>query len=826
MSGSVRAAPVRAAIVALALAAPVLQSFEATAGAAPAPPTASASALGSGAPALLAFPGGVVWDYDGSQNLAEYRWGRHVASGATDLGAHPDFAAGDRGVLPQPRRCVGGDGARVAGAARRHYHLADDGRRGHVEPGDLVAGGAVLRDARFRRVRLRRRQPRLWFRGGRSGHDWLRTAAPGLLVGYDQWRSGLAAPAIGLPWQGSTFSSASASASSAPATGCSVPDPFNITAVSDSLVLLADAGCPATKPGLWRSSDGGRDWGPVELPAPPGGWTAAEAWRYPGVARSGAEVMAVRFFQHGRGVAAVTVRPGEVLVYRTSDSGASWSPASHLETGSLTRPAGFWASTPLVWELPAPAGLYVTTDAGRRWGLRRSALSLPDMVEASFASPASGVGFSGGLGLGLASTGDTGMRTPDGGQSWTAVEFPAPAFLGNVTTEVPFSTVTFATSRDGWVGGADGIAATTDGGKTWTAQLATAEPVEQLSFAGPEHGWALTPDQLFTTSDGGEHWSAQPETGLGAFSSVQLVSAGFGLGVICGQPGGTRALATYNGGRRWRLLPVPDPDALGCGSVPPSPGTMTGLCFGTAQTGWAVWRRPDEAPAVVGRTDDGGLRWSEVATVNPSPGSLACLGSSNAWLGLNWMENMATVGGIAATSDGGRTWSTSVHPAPGRPFSVPSLRPSDGTPVGTLGAVQTPAGILTEPVAALALPAPGNAVDLWEDYGPACTSGFGLAFTSNGGSSWAGAPGIAPNPPRCGAIAPPYLSSVPDLAPSFSFPDAHHGFVLGPVAGTPAVAKGVAEPVTLALIATTDGGSTWQLLARFPWRPPATTEPR
>ena len=27
---------------------------------------------GSGAPAVLALPGGVVWDYDGSQNLAEH----------------------------------------------------------------------------------------------------------------------------------------------------------------------------------------------------------------------------------------------------------------------------------------------------------------------------------------------------------------------------------------------------------------------------------------------------------------------------------------------------------------------------------------------------------------------------------------------------------------------------------------------------------------------------------------------------------------------------------------------------------------------------------
>ncbi|HTT89755.1 MAG TPA: hypothetical protein VMF65_09380, partial [Acidimicrobiales bacterium] len=374
--------------------------------------------------------------------------------------------------------------------------------------------------------------------------------------------------------------------------------------------------------------------------------------------------------------------------------------------------------------------------------------------------------------------------------------------------------------EDGWVGGADGIAATTDGGTTWTAQLATAEPVEQISFADADHGWALTPDELFATSDGGAHWSAEPETAMASFSNVQLVSAGFGVAVICGQPGGTRALVTYDAGRSWRLLPVPHPDELDCGTVPPSPGTMTGLCFGTAEAGWVVLRGRDQSSAVVEKTDDGGLHWSEVATVNTWPGQLACLGPFDLWLGLDWLENMAAVGALAATTDGGRTWRVSVHAGPHSPYSVPSIKPSDGTSAGALGAAQSPSGILTQPVAALAAPAAGAADDLWEDYGPGCASGFGVAFTANGGESWAGAQGTGINPPHCGTSAMPYLSAVPEIAPSFSFPDAHYGFVLAPAAGTVAVPKGVTEPVTMALIGTADGGTNWHLLARFPWRRP------
>jgi hypothetical protein len=93
----------------------------------------------------------------------------------------------------------------------------------------------------------------------------------------------------GLPWEDSTYSGISA-------IGCSQADPFNLTAVSASVVLLAEAGCPVSEPGLWRSADGGHDWAPVHLPPPPGGWAGAEAWHYPGVGGSGAEVLALRFF--------------------------------------------------------------------------------------------------------------------------------------------------------------------------------------------------------------------------------------------------------------------------------------------------------------------------------------------------------------------------------------------------------------------------------------------------------------------------------------------------------------------------------------------------
>ncbi|HMK97443.1 MAG TPA: hypothetical protein VK425_07845, partial [Acidimicrobiales bacterium] len=617
--------------------------------------------------------------------------------------------------------------------------------------------------------------------------------------------------ARGLPWEGSTYSGISAK-------GCYEPDPFNLTAVSASVVFLTEAGCPVREPGLWRSTDGGHDWAPVDLPPPPGGWARAEAWHYPGVGETGAEVLALRSFAGGPGVVAVTTRPGQLLVYRSSDAGEPWSLASVLETGSLDRPAGFWASSPSAWELPAPAGLYVTTDAGRHWGLQSSGPSL-DMTEVSFASPASGIGFPSYPEVGLASTGDDGMRTGDGGRSWESVQFSGPAFLGNFTAEVPFGTVDFANALDGWVGGADGVAATTDAGAAWAPQLATPEPVEELSFADAEHGWALTADELFATSDGGAHWSAVPGPALGAFSYVELVAPGFGVGVICGQTGGTRAVATHDEGGSWSLLPVPGPDALQCGTVPPSPGIISGICFGTSQVGWAVLHGPGEGHVMVEKTDDGGLHWSAVAAVNFPPSAFTCQGASAAWLGFTYGEHGGE-GAVAGTTDGGRNWGISARPVPGSPVLIPQVSPTDGTAVITLGTSQSPTWLLSQPVGALAAPSAGTVVELWRDYSAACISGFGLALSSDGGTTWSAAPETTTTPPPCGTTSLPYLSAGSYLAPSLSFPDVADGFVLAPAAGTPALPERPLEVVPMALVATTDGGQSWHLLYSFPWREP------
>jgi len=618
---------------------------------------AAAAANGGGAPGVLALPSGIVWAYNGAQVMrsrdAGVSWHEVLPTwpqsptalqvmGAFFLDREDAWAFTEHqwpappGVTTVWRTTDGGrswqKGTSLPGAALSSYGsvlgqlaFADTAHGygfGVADSGELGYQGA------------------LWATSD-GGSAWQRVSASGL-----PWGTG--APSL---YNGNCPGQVGFSLNAAPAG-----------------VLLLSAACPRRVPGRWRSADGGRVWGPAQLPAPPAGWAAAEAWADSPRSLAGAEVMGTRFFHDGQGVAAVSTRPGSLLVYRSTDSGISWRLASHLETGSLSRPSGFSASSPASWELPAPAGLYVTSDGGQHWRLQRSGLSLPNMAEASFASGRTGIGLS------TTINGSSGLRTVDGGRSWQPVSLPAP---GAGTPEPAFSTVDFADRLDGWVGGADGVEASTNGGESWARQLATAAPVEQLSFADADHGWALTADQLFATSDGGRHWAVVQGTAMGAFSWAQLVTPGFGVALVCGT-GGTRALASSNEGRSWHLLALPRPNGAPCGRGDPLPGPLYGLCFGTPASGWAIALGRGSAATVLERTDDGGRHWSPVASLWGAISALACQGTGQAWLGFVWMANNTLLGDLAGTLDGGASWRIGKFGP--SPFNTPRLAPSARRP--------------------------------------------------------------------------------------------------------------------------------------------------
>ena len=164
---------------------------------------------------------------------------------------------------------------------------------------------------------------------------------------------------------------------------CGHEGSFGLAVHGDSLAFVTAEGCGGGRAALWRTTDGGLRWRPEALPAPPVGWAAATG--------GGPVSVGAPQFVSSRTALLPVTGGGNLLVYRSSNGGASWAFVSLLSTGSLTPPTGFTALGASTFAQPASGGTWWTHDAGARWALARSAASLGVLTAADFASPAVGL---------------------------------------------------------------------------------------------------------------------------------------------------------------------------------------------------------------------------------------------------------------------------------------------------------------------------------------------------------------------------------------------------------------------------------------------------
>ena len=162
--------------------------------------------------------------------------------------------------------------------------------------------------------------------------------------------------------------------------------------------------------------------------------------------------------------------------------------------------------------------------------------------------------------------------------------------------------VRFATVQDGYAGGAHGLLATHDGGRTWRT-TPVAGPVRALAVVGGARAWAASGSAVWRTTNGGKTWSSTKTVGV---RQLDFVDGRTGFAV--GNRGGV--LRTGDGGRSWRRVAL---------------GPLDSVCFTTRTSGWAARR------GLVLRTSDGGRTWHRVyaAPFGPwSVGDVRCSGSS------------------------------------------------------------------------------------------------------------------------------------------------------------------------------------------------------
>lgn len=277
--------------------------------------------------------------------------------------------------------------------------------------------------------------------------------------------------------------------------------------------------------------------------------------------------------------------------------------------------------------------------------------------------------------------------------------------------------ITFTSPDDGWVLGTapcpaepcTSIVRTRDGGRSWAgipAPRATYVPVAQesdptgvsgLRMADPLDGWAFGPS-LWSTHDGGATWRKVAVPGLGAGSEVWALEAAGGLvhAAVYDGSGHVRIASSPVTGDGWQLSPVQL--EVGAGPVPSAQMVLQGdagwvievdravvggarLVNGT----WTAWQPPclDVAgPAVLaarGPADlvavcdvglwstpqgehlyvstDGGVTFTRLAAAVPLQ---QVQGLTSLDAGVTLVGGYAAGGGVrlAATFDGGRTWTT------------------------------------------------------------------------------------------------------------------------------------------------------------------------
>ncbi|MFY9579022.1 MAG: hypothetical protein WAQ33_06835 [Gaiellaceae bacterium] len=313
------------------------------------------------------------------------------------------------------------------------------------------------------------------------------------------------------------------------------------------LVLTASGallGADQARPGVFRSSDGGRTWSPSGLPQ--------------------------------ETIGALTADPGSGAIYATTSNGAAVFQTTDGADSWQTAPANLaWGRT--VTDPSHPATMYATTadgldksvDHGQTWAAANKGL-VSTLIRSLVLAPGSSKTLYAGAGPGL-------FKSSDGGHTWRLETVPGTSYASALAVS-PQSPGTI------YVGtGGSGLFKSTDAGRNWTPantgltantglaagyveavavdprDSGTAFAVASTDIAwGTGHGGAI-----FRTTDGGTSWrpikgpknvqtlAVTPKTGSAVF-------AGTNRGLYRSRDGGARWQLVATGHTRYSHLTYPD----------------------------------------------------------------------------------------------------------------------------------------------------------------------------------------------------------------------------------------------------------------------------
>jgi len=407
--------------------------------------------------------------------------------------------------------------------------------------------------------------------------------------------------------------------------------------------------------------------------------------------------------------------------------------------------------------------------------------------------------------------GDFGViaATSDGGKSWTPQRSGVKQNLQRVM---------FVDAKTGWAVGDDGtVLHTSDGGNTWqTQEIGTTADMTAVYFVDTKTGWVAgnsptvlgSSGAIYHTTDGGATWKTQTvaelaEHDLGLYD-IYFINATTGWAAGGRQasvhgPGQAAILFTQDGGKIWTLQ---DADLQ---------NPLFSVYFGDKDTGWtfglgAMWE-----------TQDGGKTWESML---PPPDEEAGPGEggfgrrrlrglrSGTFAGTTKLWGIDLMGRLVHLADDGKSMVPVAVPA-GSLSDIAFVSPDAGCAVGEYGAILTTddggqswtvrARIKADILRSIA---PASAENIW------CVGPDGVVCqSSDGGQTW--------SPVDIGVEA-----DFQDV----SFADASNGWILARIApqgGRRGGEFGGGGEVTGVILKTSDGGKTWSEQVRGPEYPVA-----
>jgi len=408
------------------------------------------------------------------------------------------------------------------------------------------------------------------------------------------------------------------------------------------------------------------------------------------------------------------------------------------------------------------------TPAGGGAATPVSAAATAASADASSSAPPGAVPATGTASPGAAAPGASAASSGGAGCQGQPAEALEPGMLTGIE---------FVSADRGWTVGQDVILATADGGAHWRVQLSGALNLTAVDFVNGQDGWAAGNASLLATTDGGAHWTALPEP-CPLIRSVHFISPSTGFAVAGGRDDGGYdpalpdlggvVLTSSDAGRTWHPLAAP--------------ANAQSVCFSDPMHGWLG------AGGRLYRTADGGRQWSGPLT--PPSGdtgagytaemNVQCAGDGSAWalsIGPGAAMSQAPHIGYHADAAGATgIFAEQYFPGPNPPGRAPGSYPG--------------------PFSALS---PSAAVFI--DYCPACGPGTAPWDVATGSGATLTVKG------NVGKITDPQAAS---------FLSAQAGWVAGTATQFTGTGKARSQQ---RIVATADGGRTWQLEYASPWTP-------